>query len=49
MHGAVRKLPRIRVDLLRRYMERMRRLDLSPHDRFLLRRLEGVEHVAATR
>lgn len=49
MHETVRKLPRIQVSLLRDYIARMEDAHLSTHERFLLRRLTGLERVAAGR
>lgn len=49
MHEVVRKLPRIQVSLLRDYIARMEDARLSTHERFLLRRLNGLERVAAGR
>ena len=49
MHEAVRKLPRIDLGTLRTYIARMSAARLSSHERFLLRRLEGLERVAALR
>jgi hypothetical protein len=49
LHDVVRKLPRIDLVLLRDYLEQMRAAGLSSHDRFLLKRLEGLERVAALR
>jgi pSer/pThr/pTyr-binding forkhead associated (FHA) protein len=49
MHETVRKVPRVQVGLLRDYIARMQDANLSTHDRFLLRRLNGLERVAAGR
>jgi pSer/pThr/pTyr-binding forkhead associated (FHA) protein len=49
MHETVRKLPRIQLGLLRDYIARMQDANLSTHDRFLVRRLNGLESVAAGR
>lgn len=49
MHEAVRKLPPVDLPILRGYIEQMSAADLSSHDRFLLKRLEGLERVAAAR
>lgn len=49
MHEVVRKVPRIQLGILRDYIERMNDTQLSTHDRFLLRRLTGLERVAAGR
>lgn len=49
MHQSVRKLPRMQLGLLRDYIARMEDANLSTHDRFLVRRLNGLERVAAGR
>lgn len=49
MHEAVRRLPRVDLSRLRAYIEQMSAAKLSHHERFVLKRLEGLERVAALR
>jgi hypothetical protein len=49
MHQTVRRVPRMQLALLRDYIARMQDSELSTHERFLLRRLAGLERVAAGR
>jgi pSer/pThr/pTyr-binding forkhead associated (FHA) protein len=49
IHTIVRGVPRVRVELLSQYIERLDALSLTPAERFVLRRLHGLEAVARTR
>ena len=51
LHGVVRKVPRVKLALMRAYLERLRAdVDrMTPAERFVVQRLEGLERLAAAR